>query len=883
VQAADSAGNLSGFSSTASATTAVALPTAPSELGWAGAGPTTVGLFWQPSSAGATGYVIQRCQGTGCSNFAQVGTSLGIPFYQDSGLSASTTYSYRVAATNAVGTSGFTNTVTVLTSAVAQPPTTPGSLPVMAASSSQINVSWGASEGFAGATIAAYLIGQCSGAGCSNFTQIASVPASSLSYSVTGLAAGTSYSYQVQALDDTGACSGYSTVQSATTPTGSGVSGSASYGYDALGRLIQVASPSLSSVEALTYDPAGNISSNASGVITALAFENVSAEQASAGQQITIDGSGFSTTASSNTVTINGVAATVISATATQLVVTVPSGATSGLVKVTVGGVLVSSTQSVTILPASAAPTIASFSPAGGPTGTSVTITGNSFSTTLTNEKVLVNGVAAAVTAATPTSLTFVIPNDVSTGPVQVETPSGVGISSTNLLVAPPGYALTDIQSTATGSENGGAITLSASVANKPVLAFFNGKEGDHLLKAVAVGPSATVQILDPRGFPIATWSTSGAFYLPTLDVTGTYTVEILPAAAGTFSVYITTPQVGSANLTWGQETAPTPAIYYYESSVNLSEITQRVLLSFNGAQNQLTEVDTFNVSGTWTLSLLNTAGTTLWTSAAFSASTSLLVPALPADGGYMLAFDPGTGGGSMNYNAGIIPSGSLSAGSTVSVNGGGATPFVGEGPTARVAFSGTAGEAITLSVGATRGFFYGLNVYALQGNSQVCVSSCGSGGSGGSESTTYLSLPYTGTYIAYLYFASNYPSAADLRLSSTIPLTIGASASAISMGASATTGLFTNIVTFTAGNQSVTFHDSCNPNWELLNSSGTVVTSYTYNGNPPTGSWSLGTLTSGSYRLALNAGSSSTIYSGGSSANWPTTTSSCMLQLTSP
>ncbi len=67
------------------------------------------------------------------------------------------------------------------------------------------------------------------------------------------------------------------------------------------------------------------------------------------GSTIIITGTNFSTTLSSNTVTINGVATTVTSATATQLTVTVPSGVTSGLIAVTVNGVTVTSVSSFTV------------------------------------------------------------------------------------------------------------------------------------------------------------------------------------------------------------------------------------------------------------------------------------------------------------------------------------------------------------------------------------------------------------------------------------------------------------------------------------------------------------------------------------------------------
>ena len=48
-------------------------------------------------NVGVTGYRVERCQGGSCSGFTQVGTTSG-PSYVDTGLAASTAYSYRVRA-----------------------------------------------------------------------------------------------------------------------------------------------------------------------------------------------------------------------------------------------------------------------------------------------------------------------------------------------------------------------------------------------------------------------------------------------------------------------------------------------------------------------------------------------------------------------------------------------------------------------------------------------------------------------------------------------------------------------------------------------------------------------------------------------------------------
>jgi chitodextrinase len=92
-------------------------------------------------------------------------------------------------------------------------PSAPANLTAVAATTSQIDLAWGASTAAAGVT--GYRVERCEGAGCTNFAQIASPPGTT--YSDTGLAADTSYSYRVRAVDGTGALSPYSNVATAAT------------------------------------------------------------------------------------------------------------------------------------------------------------------------------------------------------------------------------------------------------------------------------------------------------------------------------------------------------------------------------------------------------------------------------------------------------------------------------------------------------------------------------------------------------------------------------------------------------------------------------------------------------------------------------------------
>jgi YD repeat-containing protein len=104
------------------------------------------------------------------------------------------------------------------------------------------------------------------------------------------------------------------------------------YTYDELGRLKTVVGPSGESAT-YHYDAVGNLLSIARN--NAMSIVEFAPNSGPAGTAVTIVGTGFSATASQNAVTFNGLAASVTSASATQLVVAVPVGATTGLLSVT--------------------------------------------------------------------------------------------------------------------------------------------------------------------------------------------------------------------------------------------------------------------------------------------------------------------------------------------------------------------------------------------------------------------------------------------------------------------------------------------------------------------------------------------------------------------
>jgi YD repeat-containing protein len=122
--------------------------------------------------------------------------------------------------------------------------------------------------------------------------------------------------------------------------------------YDDSGRLTNVVDPG-GNVTTYTYDAIGNMLSITQSTLsspTALAIFNFTPQQGVVGSTITIQGQSFSPTASADTVQVGGITASVVSATTTTLTVTVPSGAATGQIKVTVGGATATTAGNFTVL-----------------------------------------------------------------------------------------------------------------------------------------------------------------------------------------------------------------------------------------------------------------------------------------------------------------------------------------------------------------------------------------------------------------------------------------------------------------------------------------------------------------------------------------------------
>jgi hypothetical protein len=130
-------------------------------------------------------------------------------------------------------------------------------------------------------------------------------------------------------------------------------------------------------------------------------------------------------------------------ASTTSATAIVPTGATTGPIHVYTAAGQKTSATSFNVVTAPA-PTITSFTPAFGPTGTSVKITGTNFSGTVSGANFTTTGVtfnnvtAPGFVVNSATQITVSVPATATTGRIRVTTPGGTATSATDFTVSKP-------------------------------------------------------------------------------------------------------------------------------------------------------------------------------------------------------------------------------------------------------------------------------------------------------------------------------------------------------------------------------------------------------------------------------------------------------------
>jgi large repetitive protein len=238
--------------------------------------------------------------------------------------------------------------------------------------------------------------------------------------------------------------------------------------------LSTVAAMAASNVVGYTRDAAGNITAISRMSAPGFAITGFSPMSGKEGAVVTIYGTGFSATPQDNVVKFNGATASVSASAAGSISTTVPAGATTGRITVTLGASTATSPQDFTVIPPTS-PTITSFTPTAGVAGTSITITGTYFDTAPNGTTAELNGVSGSVTVTSTTSLTFTIPGAAASGGITATTADGTGASSTDFIVPPTGVAAADIITAVRLAMGGAASSLVIGTASKHGLLLFDG------------------------------------------------------------------------------------------------------------------------------------------------------------------------------------------------------------------------------------------------------------------------------------------------------------------------------------------------------------------------------------------------------------------------
>jgi hypothetical protein len=176
----------------------------------------------------------------------------------------------------------------------------------------------------------------------------------------------------------------------------------------------------------------GGSPSNALSFTVSPALTSLSAVSGPIGSAVTLTGTTFGATQSTSTVKFNGTAATCPTWAASSISCSVPTGATTGSVIVTVAS-QASNGITFTVTTSPSSPVITSVTPGAGLTGVAITIVGMNFGATQGISTLTFNGVPCIPTIWTNTSVTCPVPGGITSGLIILTTSAGAsnGVSFT--------------------------------------------------------------------------------------------------------------------------------------------------------------------------------------------------------------------------------------------------------------------------------------------------------------------------------------------------------------------------------------------------------------------------------------------------------------------
>jgi YD repeat-containing protein len=317
--------------------------------------------------------------------------------------------------------------------------------------------------------------------------------------------------------------------------------GPVTFTYDALNRLIGVAD-ALGNAASYSYDAVGNIlsiSRNNPGQTTII---NFSPSSGPTGTTVTINGAGFSTNPAQNTVTFGAIAATVVSSSATQIVVSVPPGAASGPITVVSPNGSATTASSFMVTSGLGVTVITSFNPTIGAAGTPVTISGSGFDVNGANDRLQFNLSPQQVLNAAAGSLSTTVPESTGSGHITVMTPNGKAVSSQDFFIPIDGGSASAMAFT--GRISAGDSTTVSLGAGQIGQVIFDASTGDSIDVKVSGSSSnfCSLFLFDPHAQYVTDAScTTGSDRITSnpLPISGTYTLQIEASSSGSVTLTI--------------------------------------------------------------------------------------------------------------------------------------------------------------------------------------------------------------------------------------------------------------------------------------------------------------------------------------------------------
>lgn len=507
------------------------------------------------------------------------------------------------------------------------------------------------------------------------------------------------------------------------------------YVHDEASRLLAVVD-SASDTARYIYDAAGNITSIQRQSSSTLSILEFSPNSAAPGASVSIFGTAFSTVASQNTVRFNGLPAAVQSASRTKLVVTVPSGATTGPLSVATPDGSVTASPDF-IVSGSRVPQITGASPTLVMPGDAVTITGANFDAVLANNNLSLNQNRPHVPAATGTALTMTVPRYTGSGALKLSTPEGSAAGG-DLFVPPYPYLPVDVGSTGR-TPLGQAKAISIPTAYKVGLLIFDGLRGGRIYIKTAGSSFAQtplMSIYNPDTSTLVGPRAAG----PDLDTTvlpqtGTYTLLLDPQGTDTGSIDVTIydvpPDFTGTIAIGGPPVTVTTTAYGQNASLTFSGVANnRLYVKYTGGTFPSNAgVYIYRPSGA-SIGENNVGGSQDWDTRV-----------LPETGTYTIKIDPyNDGTGQLTVQLYDVPP---DVTGTIAIGGPPVTvTTTAYGQNASLTFAGTQGDQLTLTMsGGT--FSHNAGITVRKPDNGVL----NDGVVGGGATWNLTQLPQTGTY----------------------------------------------------------------------------------------------------------------------------------------